>query len=34
MELLFSKLMRRGVVNVTPKDGKLDFEMVKAALCG
>jgi len=31
-ELLFGKLMRGGAVKVTLKDGKLDFEMVEAAL--
>ena len=31
-ELLFGKLVRGGSVKVTMKDGKLDFEMVEAAL--
>ncbi len=31
-ELLFGKLVRGGSVKVTLKDGKLDFEMVEAAL--
>jgi ATP-dependent Clp protease ATP-binding subunit ClpA len=31
-ELLFGKLMRGGAVKVTMKDGKLDFEMLEAAL--
>ncbi len=30
--MLFGKPMRGGVVNVTLKDGKIDFEMVEAAL--
>jgi ATP-dependent Clp protease ATP-binding subunit ClpA len=31
-ELLFGKLVRGGAVKVTMKDGKLDFEMIEAAL--